>query len=96
MTQRRDIQRSHGHHVTQHVDRDDGPDDGPTDAYIERFSGVTQRCPKCNTELHDDVEICWSCGTALRDGTITKGPAWWVYAAVVIVVVLAILRWSTR
>jgi hypothetical protein len=62
-------------------------DDGPSDADIERFSDVTQKCPKCGTELYDDVEICWSCGHAL---TRSENPANGVWiAAVVGLIVLA-------
>lgn len=60
-------------------------DDGPTDADIERFSDVTQKCPKCGTELYDDVEICWNCGHALGSNS---NPAKGVWIAIVVGVLL--------
>ncbi len=71
-------------------------DDGPSEADLERFSGVTQRCPKCNTELYDDAEICWSCGEALlareRHG---QGLSWWVIT-IIVALVIAVVVWSSR
>lgn len=43
------------------VERDEAP--SPED--IERFSDVTVVCPHCKATLHDDVDVCWSCGVAL-------------------------------
>lgn len=71
-------------------------DDGPSDADIERFSDVTQRCPKCNTELYDDAEICWSCGEALtareRHG---EGLSRWVIT-IIVGLVIAVMIWGAR
>jgi predicted nucleic acid-binding Zn ribbon protein len=44
---------------------DDERDEGPSEADIQRFGDVTQKCPQCGTELHDDAAVCWSCGHAL-------------------------------
>lgn len=75
---------------------DEGPDEGPTDADIERFSDVTQRCPNCKTELYDDAEVCWSCGEALTARhRHADGLSWWVITIIVSVVV-AVVIWSAR
>jgi uncharacterized protein (DUF983 family) len=48
---------------TQH----DQFDEDPSEADVERFSDVTQKCPHCGTQLFDDVELCWQCGMAVSD-----------------------------
>lgn len=78
------------------ADDDEEHDEGPTDADVERFSGVTQRCPKCNTELYDDAEICWSCGEALMSRERhAEGISWWVIS-IIVGLVIAVIVWSSR
>jgi uncharacterized OB-fold protein len=63
------------------VRHDDDIDEGPSQDDLERFSGVTTSCPKCGTELHDDVVICWKCGHALA-GEAKGPPLWTIFVAV--------------
>jgi len=70
-------------------------EDGPLDEDLDRFSGATQACPKCGTELHDDVELCWKCGHALGAEVDQKGLPKWVLVTVG-VVLLAMLAWMMR
>jgi len=55
-------------------------DEEPSQEDIERFSGVTQQCPSCGADLHDDVTLCWKCGHALSSQP-TGLPVWVVIAA---------------
>lgn len=71
-------------------------DDGPSDADIERFSDVTQKCPSCGTVLYDDVEICWNCGHALGSEQRPKIPNWlWITAAGLLLLAIGgfLIRW---
>ncbi len=68
-------------------------DEGPSAEDLERFSGATQHCPQCRTELHDDVDICWKCGHALL--AHSGGPKWAIWVGVAIVAaILGGLLWS--
>jgi len=60
-------------------------DEGPSPEDLARFSGVTQTCPECGAELHDDIELCWQCGHPLGSER-SKGPKLWVLLAVAAVV----------
>ena len=63
-------------------------DEGPSDEDIERFGDVTQRCPACDTELYDDVAVCWNCGEVLgaqRKGTSVAQR--WAIAVVVLIII---------
>lgn len=95
LAQRREVEEALKHRRIARQQNEE-PDDGPTDADLERFSGVTQRCPKCNTELYDDAAICWSCGEALlerdRHGS---GASWWV-VTIVVSLVIAVMIWGLR
>jgi uncharacterized protein (DUF983 family) len=70
---------------------EDELDEGPSAADIARFSEVTVRCPKCQTELLDDVALCWKCGHALGTREDDKGVPMWVIAAAVLVIVAFLL-----
>jgi hypothetical protein len=66
-------------------------DDGPTDADVEAFGEVTQRCPNCEAMIYDDVSICYKCGYAISGSARGRGgiPTWAkVVAGVLLVVVL--------
>lgn len=68
-------------------------DDGPSEADLERFSDVTQTCPKCGTTLYDDVDVCWQCGAALM-GEKVGLPRWvWVVGAVMLVGLVVGVLW---
>lgn len=67
-------------------------DEGPSAEDIERFGDVTQRCPNCDTELFDDVAVCWNCGHALSDSR-SSGPSRWTIVVVVLVVVAILIVW---
>lgn len=72
--------------------RPEPPDDDPLDEDIERFSEVTTRCRGCGTELFDDVESCWNCGTPVLGRTETGVPVWVLLTVgVVLAAFLAIL-----
>ena len=66
-------------------------DEGPSPEDIARFSEVTTTCPKCGTELLDDVALCWKCGHAMGSAEDRKGPPVWVIAAAVLVILAMIL-----
>jgi uncharacterized protein (DUF983 family) len=70
---------------------EDELDEGPSAADIARFSDVTVRCPKCQTELLDDVALCWQCGHALGTPADDKGVPMWVIAAAVLVILAFLL-----
>jgi uncharacterized protein (DUF983 family) len=77
---------------TPRDDFDDGPDDGPLDEDIERFSGATRPCPKCATELHDDVDLCWKCGHALgADGDEKSVPIWIIVTAGLVLLAIGVI-----
>jgi len=65
-------------------------DDGPSPEDLARFSGVTQTCPECGAELHDDVEICWSCGHALTDRSANR-PSVWALAVAILALIAFLL-----
>lgn len=69
-------------------DDDEAFDEGPQAADIERFSGVTRRCPACKKDVFDDSAVCYHCGHAFERTTegSTKTPLW-----VVITVLLVVL-----
>ncbi len=66
----------------------DDEDEGPTEADVERFGGVTRRCPECGTELYDDTELCWSCGHALASGSGRNLP---LLALIIVAIMMAAL-----
>ncbi len=70
-------------------------DEGPSEEDIERFGDVTQRCPKCGTELYDDVMSCWSCGHDLAavDGGKRLSQRWVV--GIMILVMLGLTGFFT-
>jgi uncharacterized protein (DUF983 family) len=65
-------------------------DEGPSEADLDKFSDVTQKCPECGTELYDDVELCWNCGHALLSRP-EKSPASMIVVLVVVMLVLIVL-----
>lgn len=67
-------------------------DDGPSEEDIERFGGVTQRCPECDTELFDDVAVCWNCGHVLSAAR-SPSTSRWVTIIVVLVVIAIFIVW---
>jgi uncharacterized protein (DUF983 family) len=69
-------------------------DEGPSDADLDRFSDVTQKCPKCGTELYDDVELCWNCGHALLSRPERSPASMIVVLICVVVVVIALVFWK--
>ena len=68
-------------------------DEGPSESDLERFSDVTQKCPECGAELHDDVEMCWKCGHALTSRP-ARTPASLVVVLIVALVVVLVLVFS--
>lgn len=72
--------------------RPEPPDDGPSEEDVERFSGVTVKCPECGTEVLDEVEVCWKCGHVLRErDRFRQVPVWTV--VIVILLILTMLVW---
>lgn len=67
-------------------------DEGPSDEDIERFGGVTQRCPECETELYDDVTVCWNCGHVLSS-TRQPSASRWVTVIVVLIIIAIFIVW---
>lgn len=68
------------------------PDDGPSAEDVERFSGVTIRCPECGTEVLDEVEVCWKCGHAIRERDRFRAiPVWTTVIAILLIA--AMLFW---
>ncbi|MBI1189145.1 MAG: hypothetical protein GC200_00465 [Tepidisphaera sp.] len=61
-------------------------DEDPSPEDLERFGGVTVKCPKCGSELYDDAAMCWKCGHALSASDAARPPIW-----LIIVAVLALL-----
>jgi hypothetical protein len=57
-------------------------DEGPSPEDVERFGDVTVKCPKCRTELFDDVAVCWKCGEVLSGNRDTGVPLWAILVAV--------------
>lgn len=65
--------------IVPHAPRRKRPanDPYPLEADLQRFSGITQTCPDCGTELYDDVEQCWNCGSAVGPGNRPRTvPPW--------------------
>jgi len=74
--------------VENYSARDD-EGEGPSATDLERFSGVTVRCPACKTELMDDVALCYKCGHALGDPAEppARSRAWiWITAAILLAI----------
>jgi uncharacterized protein (DUF983 family) len=65
-------------------------DEDPSAEDMERFGDVTQKCPKCGTELYDDVEICWNCGHALMSRP-ERTPATLTVVLIVVMVLVLML-----
>lgn len=61
------------------------PDDGPSEDDLDRFSGVTQTCWRCGTELYDDATVCWHCQASVGPGGKRGGPPIWAIAVGVLV-----------
>jgi hypothetical protein len=63
-------------------------DDDPSEADVERFGGVTRRCPECGKEVYDDAAVCYHCGHAFA-GTGAPGskgmPVWAIVTVVLII-----------
>lgn len=59
-------------------------DDGPSEDDLDRFSGVTQTCWRCGTELYDDAATCWNCQADVGPGSGPRGgpPRWAILAAI--------------
>ncbi len=72
--------------------RPEPPDDGPSEEDVERFSGVTVRCPECGTEVLDEVEVCWKCGHAMRERDRFRQVPLWT-AVIAILLIAAMLLW---
>lgn len=72
--------------------RPEPPDDGPSPDDVERFSGVTVKCPECGTEVLDEVEICWKCGHAIQERDRFRSVPLWT-GVVVILLIAAMLLW---
>jgi hypothetical protein len=70
---------------------DEEDPDAPSAADVERFSGVTVKCPECGSELFDDVAVCWKCGRALTVGREGKVPLWALIAAAVIIAAMGLV-----
>lgn len=67
-------------------------DEGPSEEDIERFGGVTQRCPECGTELYDDVVTCWNCGAHVGVGSGGSSvSARWAVAVIVLLILAFVL-----
>jgi uncharacterized protein (DUF983 family) len=72
----------------------DEVDEDPSDADVERFSDVTQKCPHCGTELFDDVELCWKCGLAVSDKPEGKPASMIVVLVVVVLIIVVLVGWK--
>ena len=72
------------------IDPDD-IDEAPSEEDLERFGDVTQKCPRCGTELYDDVEVCWKCGHALLSAPASRTPAALIVVLIVVMVVILTL-----
>jgi hypothetical protein len=72
---------------------EDELDEGPLPQDIERFGGVTVKCPECGTELFDDVALCWKCGFAVHSqpGPNNGLPLWAVFTVVVVILAFAVV-----
>lgn len=68
-------------------------DDGPQESDLERFSGVTVRCPQCGAELYDDAEVCYRCGSAVTGWSDRERRVW--PAVIVVLLILALLVAAT-
>lgn len=72
-------------------------DDDPLEQDVERFSGVTRRCPSCNKDVFDDSAVCYHCGHAFERTTAgsSRTPTWVIVTALVLVagfVIAVVLR----
>jgi hypothetical protein len=78
--------------VLERVPAMDGPDDGPSDDDLDRFSGVTQSCWRCGTELYDDATVCWNCQASVGPGSGPRRgvPVWVIVTGVVVAAVIAL------
>lgn len=74
--------------------RGGGVDEGPSESDLEQFGGVTRPCPKCQTELYDEVEICWKCGHHL--GGEREAPPVWIIVTVVTLLFVIAGWWMLR
>jgi len=70
-----------------HGDSDER-DEGPSEADIQRFGDVTQKCPECGTDLYDDAAVCWSCGHAVSARPDRHASPFAIVVVVVLVIVL--------
>lgn len=70
-----------------HNPDEDADDPRPED--VDAFADATVRCPECDTELYDDVDVCYKCGHNLHSGSAQGKPGWVV--VVVILIVLGLL-----
>lgn len=64
-------------------------DDEPQDADIEKFGGVTVKCPECGAELYDEAELCFKCGAAVTGWSDREKRVW--PTVIVVLLILAIL-----
>jgi len=65
---------------------DDEISDLPQRADVERFSGVTRRCPECKKEVFDDVVACYHCGAYMEEDRSRRRVPVWVLATAGLVI----------
>ncbi|MEO1009374.1 MAG: hypothetical protein AAFX79_12495 [Planctomycetota bacterium] len=60
-------------------------DEGPSLDDLEKFSGVTQSCWRCGTELYDDATVCWHCNAGVGPGSKPRGGTpWWAFVVAIL------------
>ncbi|MFM9994985.1 MAG: zinc ribbon domain-containing protein [Phycisphaerales bacterium] len=64
-------------------------DDGPQEADIEKFGGVTVKCPECGADLYDEAELCFKCGAAVTAWSDRRRRVW--PTVIVVLLILAVL-----
>lgn len=76
----------------------DGEDDWPEEEESWADESFTVACPECGYEMHEEAEMCPSCGCfpdeALRDHPLMGKPGWFVILGIlgVLATLTALLR----
>ncbi len=71
-------------------------DEGPSQDDLDRFADVTTTCKNCGTQLYDDVELCWNCGSPLSASSHASMPPKWVMLTSAVLLALFLLYLLTR
>jgi len=66
-------------------------DGGPSADDLEKFGGVTRRCPSCGKDVFDDATTCYHCGADMDVPREARLPKTWVVVTVLAVIAALVL-----